>query len=579
MRDLALAFNRDFTTGYLSGKRPGEVMGRERPDNRGIPIGVIRAFDPENGEATVIPQNGMVPEAGDGIEISPARGGGRGFGMVIRTPPGRVSGGYRIRLGRSCSPGDRVNLTRSARLEARVRGILARRRERRIPVDLDFTLTKERSPVLTGRFCSLSGEQITVARAADFTMRHGRTSPLTGEAIRSQMTRTGETPFTVRKFSIHYPGDLFAPLAALNRFRREFFQHAASAFQAANRPQNGDLELARRMATPVIAQLEAVHAADGDASIPYLSCYAATTEVVRGGIAGGCRRVYLEPSLEISRGRRIRGDLLHILREGGSLARSSGAEVFWKWPRITRRSFLDTASSILPALAETGISGVMVESIGLAEMVLSRNPALIITGGAGLNVSNHRSVRALCPPFRGLTLSPELNGQEIQVLAGTVRSMENPAVLEILVQGNLEAMDSEDCLPAMVPGMAALSAREFWGLQDETGRVFPVSLDAEGKTRIANAVELCLIDHVPLFCTSGIQMLGIDARGRTPRYAREVAGIYHRAIHIHTEHPQAWEANLPLVKEELKRRSCGGITQGHFPAPFGGSDEARSFSP
>ncbi|MDD1676892.1 MAG: DUF3656 domain-containing protein [Methanomicrobiales archaeon] len=568
LRDLALAFNRDFTTGYISGRSPGEVMGRQRPDNRGIPLGVIRSCHPGRNEAVVAPYEDRVPSVGDGIEILP-RDGGTGFGCAIRSPPGRVPGGYRIRVSRHCSPGDRVQLTRSRSLEDRVRGILERRNDRRTPIDLDLTLTEDRFPILTGRFCTLDGRVITVTCRADFCLNPGKTSPLTRDGIRSQLTKSGETPFSVRKFSIHYPGGLFAPLAALNRFRRDFFRKAASDLQAAYRPNVDDLALCRERAKPVLARLSAGSHRAGHATIPILACYTDSPDCAKEAVAGGCQRVYFEPSVDLIPERKNRGTILQMLDAAGSIAKSTGAEIFWKWPRVTRQTFLATVSRLLPRLDRTGISGVMVESIGLAETIQKMNPALIVTGGAGLNVTNHRTADTLCPPLRGVTLSPELSGNEMQELARRIGSI--PTALEVLVQGNLEAMDSEDALPALVAGKAgARMVRSSWGIRDETGRVFPLSRDSMGKTRIANAVELCLVDHIPFFSRNGISILTIDARGRTPAYVNAVAAQYRKAIAVANESPDEWDHRLGGIKEELKRRSRGGITQGHFTTDFGG---------
>ncbi|MDD1674590.1 MAG: DUF3656 domain-containing protein [Methanomicrobiales archaeon] len=572
LRDLALAFNRDFTTGYISGRSAGDVMGRQRADNRGIPLGVIRSCDPARGTAVVAPYEDRVPSIGDGIEILP-RDGGTGFGGAVCSTPIRVPGGYRIRVNRHCSPGDRVQLTRSAGLESRILGILARRKERRTPIDLDLILTGDRFPVLSGKFCSLDGKNVTVSCTADFYLTPGRTSPLTRERIRTQLAKSGDTPFTVRKFSIHYPGGLFAPLAALNGFRREFFRKAAQDLQAANRPREEDIIRCREKGKTVLARLAAGPEPGDYATIPMLACYTGTQDGAKEAVAAGCRRIYFEPSVDMTADRKNPGTLMQLLKEGGNIAKSTGAEIFWKWPRITRPAFLAIASRILPDLPRTGISGIMVESAGLGEMIHAMNPALVVTGGAGLNVTNHGTACALCPPLRGVTLSPELSGREMQGLAARIRSQRIPLALEVLVQGNLEAVNSEDALFALATGKSGTRlARGFWGIRDETGRVFPLSRDCMGKTRIANAVELCLVDHVLFFSRIGISILTIDARERTPDYVKATISSYRQAVSVATESPEEWDMRLPGIKEELKGRSRGGITQGHFPTDFGGCE-------
>jgi len=104
----------------------------------------------------------------------------------------------------------------------------------------------------------------------------------------------------------------------------------------------------------------------------------------------------------------------------------------------------------------------------------------------------------------------------------------------------------------------------FTGIRDERDRTFPVWTDSEGRTVIANAVETCLIDHIPSLVQAGIGALLIDARGRGPLYAGEVTAIYRRAISLLSEGDGWDEDAIGPLKEELRHFSRGGITAGAF---------------
>ena len=45
--ELALAFNRGFTRGYLKGALHREIMGRSHPDHRGIMVGTVTSYNPQ----------------------------------------------------------------------------------------------------------------------------------------------------------------------------------------------------------------------------------------------------------------------------------------------------------------------------------------------------------------------------------------------------------------------------------------------------------------------------------------------------------------------------------------------------
>ncbi len=99
------------------------------------------------------------------------------------------------------------------------------------------------------------------------------------------------------------------------------------------------------------------------------------------------------------------------------------------------------------------------------------------------------------------------------------------------------------------------------GIEDQRNRIFPIRSDSEGRTYIANAVETCLIDHLPRIAGMGIAAVAIDARGRGPRYAEEVAGLYRAGLDAVG---RGAPGTLSALKEEARRRALGGITGGHF---------------
>ncbi|WP_054848347.1 hypothetical protein [Methanoculleus chikugoensis] len=98
----------------------------------------------------------------------------------------------------------------------------------------------------------------------------------------------------------------------------------------------------------------------------------------------------------------------------------------------------------------------------------------------------------------------------------------------MLVQGNVEAMVTEDRLAAAVAGEG------FLGIQDGRNRVFPLRSDSEGgRTYIANAVETSLIDRLPPDRRDGGDRRRRHRRtGGTggARYAAEMTRLYRAGI-------------------------------------------------
>jgi putative protease len=210
----------------------------------------------------------------------------------------------------------------------------------------------------------------------------------------------------------------------------------------------------------------------------------------------------------------------------------------------------------------------MVDSTGAAAAVREVVPEMQVAGSAGLNIFNHMTVKSLAPRFFRLTVSPELSIPEIAELVRLARQEGCSTEFELMVQGNAEAMVSSDCLlqPHILcnAGTGDSSAPgTFTGIRDSTGRIFPVRTDGSCRTYIFNAVETCLLDHIPSLVRAGINVVAIDARGRTPAWAEAMAGFYREALQIAHQDSPVSQKRLMQLKEQANSISLGGITAGH----------------
>jgi putative protease len=539
MQELALAFNREFTAGHLMSSL--DVMGREMSDNRGAFIGTVSSYDSKRQEASIRLAGTLAPQQGDGLVIiSP----GKELGMVVqRTLPSVAL--PRLRTPEDVNPGAKVFLTSSAALSRKAEGIMSE--EKRIPVDLSV-LWEEGVPVLAAAAQGPWGAAHAEVKA-DFRMEQAMSRPLSAEQIKDHLRRTGGSPFGIRRLEMSYPGNLFAPPAALNQLRRLILAGLEEAILDKQRPKPEDVLAARKRLEGFDLQARAF-IPPGGASVAF---YADSLDTVRGALQGGCRRIYLEPRVGKRSDRRQK--VLGMLKEAREQCQE--AELIWKWPRITRDSFL---AWVRPPLAEAAVDGLMVENLGAAEAARKARPGLKLCGSAGLNVWNHLSVRELEPIFQRLTLSPELSLVQLADLISGSRSRNIPT-LELMVQGNLEVAVAEDCL--LSPGDDEGPEDDLiWGLQDWK-RIFPVRADDDGRTHIFNSAETCLVDHMPRILQLGLD-IAVDARGRTGSYARMMAEIYQQAILMTQKGGGDLEKDLLALKEEARAISLGGITRGHF---------------
>ena len=550
---LTLAFNRSFTKGHLLGEK--DVMGREMSDNRGVLMGSVSSYDSRKGEAAVRLSGALSPERGDGLVFQSP---GQEVGLVVQRAEVR-EGLLRLKMNERVRPGARVYLTGSTALARKAAQIIDSA-PAGIPLDLYLSWQEDR-PVLEARLPD--GKKVAVL--ASFLMEKAKNQPLTRQQIESQLRRTGGTVFAIRKIEMDYSGDLFAPLGALNQLRRQLLEKVEEALLAGRKPDKVKVEEARARWQEMLSLMPGP--SGGASSSPptrktaaasFLSVYAASLEEVKGAVAGGCDRIYLEPSL----GRRIKDDgereagFRAILSEARAICGSK--QLIWKWPRICRSEFFSLAGRVL---AGAEVDGIMVENVGALQAALECRPVPIY-GGMGLNVCNHLTVQALSPPLCHLTLSPELSARQIEAAVSASRFLPDCPGLELLVQGSLEVMVAEDCIPCLAEEKAD-DAGQFWGLQDMR-RVFPLRLDDDSRTHIFNSVETCLLDQMPRIAAMGLDGVALDGRGRGGEYAREMTGIYRRAIELTERGGVGLERDLQALKEEVVPLSLGGITYGHF---------------
>ncbi|MDD1647301.1 MAG: DUF3656 domain-containing protein [Methanomicrobiales archaeon] len=578
MRDLALAFNRGFTRGYLGALPSEQVMGRMRPDNRGVRIGTVTRSDPATGRVEIRIEGNLVPAAGDGIAFSRALGEGT-TGLILRWDPERMGDRLLLRVPAGVTRGAEVYMTRRRDLEERAlpgRGGTPPDRRGGVPVEVTARWEPDGRPVLSGRLLSPRGIPLTVHLAADFTMPAAGTRPVGEITLRDALTRTGDSRFRFSPLVLEYPGGLFARPSDLNRFRREFLVRLGEAYLGSPRASPGGAAAAlTRLEERIQSLLGYSRRTGSPAAPPDLAVSVDSTEAAVAAAEAGARRISLEPRVRSPAGC-LAADpdpgetgerILHHLEAAADATDGSGTMLAWRWPRITGRSFLDAAVPLLRQIAPC-LAGVRVEGTGDAGAVCGAAPGLPLMGGEGLNVTNLSSILALSPPFSSLALSPELPLPDLGTLSAAVAGGRGP-LLEYPVQGNQEVMVSRDCLPRSVGGIPEgererLATGPFLGLQDERRRIFPLSVDAECRTIIRNAVETCLIDHLPSLLDTGIPLLSIDARDRTPRYAGRITEIYRQGIAAAAEGDAHTAGTLEALKEEIRKMARGGITTAHL---------------
>ena len=134
---------------------------------------------------------------------------------------------------------------------------------------------------------------------------------------------------------------------------------------------------------------------------------------------------------------------------------------------------------------------------------------------------------------------------------------------ELVVQGNMDTLISNDCLLSIVSEKDIVKQDRFWGIQDRKKRIFPIEIDSEGHTHILNSVELCLVDYLPEISQIGVDCVVVDVRNKTYDYAKDMTRIYRTGLE-YIEMGVMNQKNMNQLKSQIKNISTGGITTGNF---------------
>ncbi len=446
-----------------------------------------------------------------------------------------------------------------------------------VPLDITATISPEGNMYLEGTLRSSRGDKIRFRFAPELKFAPAKSRPLSCDQVREQLGKTGGTPFVVRSLVLEYDGTLFAPVAALNKVRRDFLLMAEELMVTSCQPRHEEVaEIERKWQDYPAGKIQGTAGMEKTGQpAPYLCIYADTVNSVRSSVLAGCNTVCYEPGFARGCGS-AEAEFFHRVEqeitEVAGICHDAGVSFTWKFPRIVSDEYLAAILPVVRNLTDNGtkrrINRFMVDDVGTARFLLHIVPYAEIFGSTGLNTFNHAGAAALSPLFRELTLSTELSGDEIAEFIKTAKSGGNRPGFAVIVQGSGEMMVSEDCLAgtgkrsrAHTPGS---DDRTFSGILDGTGHLFPVITDSDCRTHILNAAETCLIDHLPALAGMGVDELVIDARGRTPEYAAEITRIYREAMGLALAGTGMNIHDLDRLKGDVKRISLGGITAGHF---------------
>ena len=542
--DLAQIFNRDFTTAYLEG-RPGKaMMSDRRPNNRGLLIGRVTAYD-WDARIVTVKLSGRLG-LGDQVDFW-VKVGGRVTATIssLRDAKGReVEEGQAgdtvsFAIPSAVRDHDRVFKVYDARLMERAKETYASGAPvRRIPVEI--AVRAAIGEPLTVTLCDAEGHR--GEGRTDFIGESARKRPLSEEIIRKQVSRLGTSVYEMKSLHCDIAGEVMVPMSEINEARRKAVEalDALRLKEIEAREHRPEPKFTDRIARPTPKKADFLVAVDtlGKAE----AALAAGADGILFGGESYEHRVIAPEEYE----------------RAWQMAREAGARIDFNTPRIVHDGQQKHVERLLDAFAAFPPDAVHVHNIAMLALV-RRLTDFAIHADYSL-ISYNKQTLAFLKDYgvAGATLSPELTAKEIRQLA-----KESPLPLTCIVHGRLELMVSNYCVTGSFLGGCGEGpctqpcTRGHFALKDRKDALFPLAMDQFCHMHVLNSKVLSMMPHAMKFRAAGIETMQIEAKAMGEKEIAAIVKAYRKAMPF-PEEPD--EAQLSWIHEQEGK----DITRGHY---------------
>ncbi|ANR71457.1 peptidase U32 [Selenomonas sp. oral taxon 126] len=546
---LAQVFNRDFTTAYMEKPQGKYMMSDRRPNNRGLLIGRVTAYD-RSSHIVSVKLSGKLA-IGDQVDFW-VKVGGRVSVEIEHL--------YNAR-GKECreaATGDTVSFPIRGKVHVhdRVFKVYDAKLmdEARRSYDPDHSA---RIPIRAVLYARL-GEQVhlhieddagnAADSESDYVVAEANNRPLTVETVQKQMGRLGTTIFSLAELVCEMDESVMVPVSELNNLRR-------SAIASIEEVRMSRFQQRRSEAVRLTAENSTGHMAHkSDIQKPAALMVAVDDlAAMKAAVTAGADGI-------LYGGESLRGASLQPKDYAAAwdYATECGVRIDYNTPRIVRGDEQAALIRLFEGFGKKLPSALHVHHIGTAYLARDRVPAVLHADYSMISYNPSTLAFLRAYGFGEATLSPELNGKQMERLAGT-----SPIPLTALVSGRLPLMISEYCvlgsfLGNLDTGKCSMPCRrQDYYLRDRKGVDFPVMTDQFCRMHILNSKQLSLLPYVQQLLHMGVKTLRIEGRGIPTKELQCIVRMYRTAM----------QQKSPIKEEDeqyLRMQEGNDITRGHY---------------
>jgi U32 family peptidase len=443
---LEMAFSRGLYPGWMHGVNHQELVHARYGKKRGAFIGAISSIG--RGYIEIKPEAPLKP--GDGIVID--RGGDTDReqgGRIYQATPQRDGA---VRLGfehgkinfDAVKVGDRIWKTDDPQLNRELRktwsGELPKPKRA-----LEMIVTgRAGEPLRIEGRC----EGVTAIVESQMPLEIAQKRPLTGETLRAQLGRLGETGLELSALENRLEGEVIVPVSELNRLRREIVRLVAVDLRAtAHQDPRSEIAGYHQTTTSAVSHRLAALATKRDAAPeiekPLLTVLCRSLDQIAAALRMGASEIYADFE-DIRRYK----EAVEVVRSRGYRADAAPAQIFLATPRIQKAG----EQGFFKLIENAKSDGVLIRNLGALDYFGSRDrgtcppsdgPELRRIGDFSLNVANPLSAELLMAEgLERLTVSYDLNaGQVLDLLRAAP-----PGWFEITLHQHIPMFHMEHCV-------------------------------------------------------------------------------------------------------------------------------------
>ena len=531
---LYLAFNRGFTSKYLLPDSYNDLMGCDKPGNRGLFIGSVKKYDVKKKEIYVKLRTDILPLKGDGLffesTINPINSLGFELDHDIKVKGNEII----INTGKGVVEGSKVYITRKNDIQNYIKPHIHDFGN----LKLTFSIDEDNYPLLEGKLNFINGCVFNASVKGDNQFEKAINRPTTISVIKKQCLKLDKHDYNVVFENKNYQSNLFLRISDINKLRRELLSIL------------NDMVLNSYLPETFIKKTNIV---DVNKNINYLPINSINKEELslnvmvndidslKTAFNSGIDCIYFESALIDSKELYetcLDGDIIEydseLLLENLYLAQSLSKEYeipwFWKWPDISHDDLLEF---LLTTLRKLDFKvNIMVSEVGLAYLLKDEININHIDASSASNSTNNKTIKHLNKYFDNITLSLENKLNNIK----KIQKHQQNKNLKIIIQGSPEILTSRECIISRntitKEYKRKIGNTDQLALKNSKNREFPLKISDSGQTILKNYQELSLISYLPELMRNGLYSYILDARDRGPNYTNEIINIYQHALHL-----------------------------------------------